>query len=239
MSPAMANPFSYEGKRVVVTGAYSGVGAALVELLSELGAAHVTVLDVRKPSGPVDVYLETDLGDPAALDGAIAAIDGRVDVLFNNAGVAGTQPARTVMSVNYLALRRLSEALLDRIPAGGAIVNTASIAGLTGTPTMVGYGASKHAVVGITKTAARELAADGIRVNAICPGYVETRMMGSIEEGMSPNDPTKMKQRIASSVPLKRYATPEEIAAFVAYLCSPDASYITGGIFPIDGGRTA
>jgi NAD(P)-dependent dehydrogenase (short-subunit alcohol dehydrogenase family) len=125
----MTNPFSYAGKRVVVTGAATGVGAALLDLLAEIGGPQVTVLDVKAPSGPHTRFLETDLSDRTAVDAAIDAIDGPVDVLFNNAGVAATQAPRVVLAVNYLALRRLSETLLDRIPAGGAIVNTASIAG--------------------------------------------------------------------------------------------------------------
>jgi NAD(P)-dependent dehydrogenase (short-subunit alcohol dehydrogenase family) len=128
----MTNPFSYAGKRVVVTGAATGVGAALLDLLAEIGGPEVTVLDVKAPSGPHARFIETDLSDRAAVDAAVSeigALDGPVDVLFNNAGVAATQAPRVVLSVNYLALRRLSEALLDRIPAGGAVVNTASIAG--------------------------------------------------------------------------------------------------------------
>ena len=122
------NPFSFEGKRAVVTGAATGVGAALIELLAELGAAHVTVLDVKKPTGPCRRFLETDLSDKKAVDRAIAAIEGPVHALFNNAGVAATQAPRTVLAVNVLALRRLSEGLFERMPVGAAIVNTASIA---------------------------------------------------------------------------------------------------------------
>src|SRR3954454_10424450 len=125
----MSSPFSYEGKRVVVTGAATGVGAALIDVLAELGADHVTVLDVKPPSGPHDRYLESNLADEAAVDAALRELSGPVHALFNNAGVADTSPPHTVLSVNYLALRRLSEGLLDRIPEGGAIVNTASTAG--------------------------------------------------------------------------------------------------------------
>ena len=123
------HPFSYEGRHAVVTGGASGVGAALVELLHELDAERVTVIDRNPPKGKGDAFIAADLADEDAVHGAIAAVDGTVDVLFNNAGVADTQPPRTVLSVNYLALRTLSEALLDRIPEGGAIVNTASTAG--------------------------------------------------------------------------------------------------------------
>jgi NAD(P)-dependent dehydrogenase (short-subunit alcohol dehydrogenase family) len=121
--------FSYQGRRAVVTGAARGVGAALLELLVELGAAHVTALDLSAPSGAHDAFVAADLSDEHAVSDAIARIDGPVHVLFNNAGVADTQLPHTVLSVNYLALRTLSEGLLDRIPDGGAIVNTASTAG--------------------------------------------------------------------------------------------------------------
>jgi NAD(P)-dependent dehydrogenase (short-subunit alcohol dehydrogenase family) len=121
--------FSYEGSRVVVTGGSRGVGAALLDMLAELDVAHVTVLDVAPPSGPHDVFIRTDLADEQAVRAAIAAIEDPVHVLFNNAGVADTQPSHAVLSVNFLALRTLSEELLARMPEGSAIVNTASTAG--------------------------------------------------------------------------------------------------------------
>jgi NAD(P)-dependent dehydrogenase (short-subunit alcohol dehydrogenase family) len=125
----MAHLFSYQGLRVVVTGGASGVGAALLEVLAELDVAHVTVLDLNAPSGPHDAFVSANLGDEAAVRAAIDAIGEPVHVLFNNAGVADTQPPAVVFAVNYLAVRTLSESLLDRMPEGSAIVNTASIAG--------------------------------------------------------------------------------------------------------------
>ena len=125
----MSNPFSYAGKSVVVTGAATGVGAALLDVLAELDVAKVTVVDIKAPSGPHDVFVEANLGTPEGVASVLAAVDGQVDTLFNNVGVADTQPPRTVFAVNTLALRALSEGLLDRIPEGGAIVNTASTAG--------------------------------------------------------------------------------------------------------------
>ena len=122
-------PFSYEGRRVVVTGAASGVGAALLDVLAEVDVAHVVVLDRKEPSGPHDAFLEVDLADERAVRGAMAQIDGPLHGLFNNAGVADTSPPHTVLGVNYLALRTLSEGLLDRMVDGSAIVNTASLAG--------------------------------------------------------------------------------------------------------------
>jgi NAD(P)-dependent dehydrogenase (short-subunit alcohol dehydrogenase family) len=124
-----SQPFGYQGRRVVVTGAARGVGAALLEVLAELGAEHVTVLDLTAPTGPHDRFVAADLSDEAAVRAAVAQIDAPVHALFNNAGVADTQPPQTVLAVNYLALRTVSEALLARMPDGGAIVNTASIAG--------------------------------------------------------------------------------------------------------------
>jgi NAD(P)-dependent dehydrogenase (short-subunit alcohol dehydrogenase family) len=125
----MTHPFSYEGRRAVVTGGSRGVGAALLDVLAELDAAHVTVLDLDQPDGPHHAFVATNLAEEEAVRAAIDAVDGPVDVLFNNAGVADTSPPPVVFAVNYLALRTLSESLLDRMPEGGAIVNTASTAG--------------------------------------------------------------------------------------------------------------
>jgi NAD(P)-dependent dehydrogenase (short-subunit alcohol dehydrogenase family) len=125
----MTHPFSYEGRRAVVTGGSRGVGAALLELLAELDAGYVTVLDLKAPDGPHDTFIATDLSSERSVRDALAAIDAPVHALFNNAGVADTSPPRTVIAVNYLALRTLTEGLLDRMPEGGSIVNTASMAG--------------------------------------------------------------------------------------------------------------
>ena len=103
-----------------LTGAYSGVGAALLELLDELGAEHITVIDLKEPSGPASRFVQADLSSEAAVDAAIDAIDGPVHALFNNAGVAGTMPVNTVMAVNYLAVRQLTEGLRDRMAEGSA-----------------------------------------------------------------------------------------------------------------------
>jgi NAD(P)-dependent dehydrogenase (short-subunit alcohol dehydrogenase family) len=124
------HPFSYEGRRVVVTGAASGVGAALLDVLADVDVEHVVALDLNKPSGPHHVFVEVNLADEAAVRDAVATIDGPVHGLFNNAGVADTSPPEIVLRVNYLALRTLSEGLLDRMPQESAIVNTSSLAGL-------------------------------------------------------------------------------------------------------------
>lgn len=125
----MTHPFSFTGRRVVVTGGSRGVGAALLDVLAELDAAHVTVVDVNPPTGPHDAFIEANLSDEDSTRTAAAAIDGDVHALFNNAGVADTSPPGVVIAVNYLSVRTLTESLLDRMPDGSAVANTASMAG--------------------------------------------------------------------------------------------------------------
>jgi NAD(P)-dependent dehydrogenase (short-subunit alcohol dehydrogenase family) len=120
----------------------------------------------------------------------------------------------------------------------GAIVNTASVAGLFGSPGMAGYCASKHGVLGLTKVASTDVAAMGVRVNAVCPGPVETRMMRSLEAQRSPNNPQGVHDAYAAGIPAGRYAQPEEIAGAVLYLCSDLAGDVTGTQIIIDGGRS-
>ena len=253
----------FEEKVVIVTGAAGGIGrAAAVRFASE--GATIVAVDVDEAAladtsaaveavGGAATVVRADVTSAEEVDGYVAAaVDahGGVDVLFNNAGIEGVAaPLETypedvfdrVIGVNlkgvWLGMRAVADAIRTR--GGGAIVNTASIAGLTGTAGLIAYGASKHAVVGMTKTAATELAPAGIRVNAVCPAPIETRMMRSIEAGMNPDDPEEVKKLVTESLPLGRYGEPEEVASLVAYLASDDASYITGGIYPVDGGRMA
>ena len=146
-----------------------------------------------------------------------------------------------VISVNvkgvFLGLRHVLPVMLAQ--KSGAVVNTASVAGLTATPGMPAYVASKHAVIGLTKTASGEVAKMGVRVNAVCPGPVDTRMIHSLEQMIDPSDPAKVSRRYQSAIPTGRYTTVEEIANMVVFLCSDLASNTTGGQFVVDGGRTA
>jgi NAD(P)-dependent dehydrogenase (short-subunit alcohol dehydrogenase family) len=253
----------FDGKVVVVTGAGGGIGraaslrfgsegASVVAVEVDLPALEETVTLVERAGGTIigalaDVSLSADW---ARVGEQATARFGGIDCLFNNAGILGPiaplldypeDVFDRVLAVNvkgvWLGIKVLAP--LIRARGGGAIVNTASIAGLTGSPTLVAYGASKHAVIGITRSAARALGADGIRVNAVCPGFIETRMMEAIEEGNNPADPEAVRRALNAVVPLGRYGQPEEVAAFVAFLCSADASYINGGAFTIDGGRLA
>jgi NAD(P)-dependent dehydrogenase (short-subunit alcohol dehydrogenase family) len=258
----MADPYSYEGKRVVVTGAATGVGAALIEVLAELGAEHVTVLDVKPPTGPHDRYLEVNLADEGAVDAAISEFTGPVHALFNNAGVADTSPPRTVIGVNYLALRRLSESLLDRIPEGGAIVNTASTAGgqwashadqinelldiadwdrtLDWTDANLGllgvqpYFFSKELVQVYTLRSARPTIRRGVRTNSVCPSPIDTPLLKDFRETMT----DKLIDWNISETN-GRTVSAREVATVLAFLGSDGASYVNGVNLLVDAGFTA
>ena len=261
----MTNPFSYEGKRVVVTGAATGVGAALIEVLAELDVAHVTAIDLNRPSGSHHAFLETDLSKEAAVRAAVTRIAGPVHVLFNNAGVADTQPPDTVLSVNYLALRTLSEGLLDRMPEGSAIVNTASTAGglwrkrakeinalldvdladgwaaplqwcNENLPTLgqSPYNFSKEVVVVHTFRSSRATMRRGVRTNVVCPGPIDTPLLPEFRATTSDKIVDWNIREMGG-----RAVRPREVATTLAFLGSPDASYLNGVSIDIDGGFNA
>jgi NAD(P)-dependent dehydrogenase (short-subunit alcohol dehydrogenase family) len=251
----------YTGKRVVVTGAATGVGAALLEVLAELGGRDVTVLDIKQPSGPHSRFLSADLSDRSAVDAAIAELgSGPVDALFNNAGVADTLPAETVFTVNALALRHLSTALLPQVPAGGAIVNTASIAGAqwparlqliqellategwdaglewfashdTGDST---YSFTKEVVQVFTMQFSRPAAARGVRVNSVCPSPIDTPLLPDFRKTMTDRLIDWCVQEAGG-----RLVTPREVASCLAWLGSPAASFVSGVNLNVDMGFSA
>ena len=253
----------FEGKVVVITGAAGGIGRASAERFASEGAR---VVAVDLPNSPLDetVAAVEGAGGEALAVGADVTVWADheryvqetlerfrgIDCFFNNAGIEGwvgplvdypEDVFDQVIAVNlkgvWLGLKAVAPAMRQR--GAGAIVNTASTAGLGATPSLVAYGASKHAVIGITRSAAMEFAADKIRVNAICPAPIETRMMRSIERGGHPDDPEGRRQTIAAGLPLGRYGEPHEVAALVAFLCSDEAGFITGSFYPIDGGSKA
>jgi NAD(P)-dependent dehydrogenase (short-subunit alcohol dehydrogenase family) len=257
----MSNPFSYENKRVVVTGGATGVGAGLLEVLAEQGAAHVTVLDLKEPTGPHTRFMQCDLSDQVAVVAAVAAIDGPVDVLFNNAGVADTLPPATVISVNYLALRSLSEGLLPKMPEGGAIVNTASTAGgqwpsridminevldLGGNweSTLawldshdIGtapYFFSKELVQVYTLRSSRPTLQRGVRTNSVCPSPIDTPLLKDFRETMSDK---LIDWNIEQGN--GRPVTPREVGLVLAFLGSDAAVYVNGVNLLVDAGFTA
>lgn len=258
----MSDPFSYAGKHVVVTGGATGVGAALLELLAEIGSPEVTVLDLKAPSGSHARFVETNLSDPSAVDAALDAIDGPVDVLFNNAGVAATQPPRVVLAVNYLALRRLSEGLLDRIPEGGSIVNTASTAGgmwadhIAQINELLDLGdweksldwidANLEGVGGDSYSFSKEVVrvwgmrhshatiTKGVRTNSVCPAPIDTPLLEDFKATIGENVMQWMVQQGTG-----RYMTAREVAMPIAFLGSDAAIYVNGHDLVTDGGFNA
>jgi NAD(P)-dependent dehydrogenase (short-subunit alcohol dehydrogenase family) len=214
-------------------------GNAAAGVAAEIGKAAISVAADVTRAADVQAYVK------AALDAF-----GRIDLFHNNAGIEGKVAPTAeydeavydaVMGVNakgvFLGLRHVLPVMIRQ--GSGAVVNTASIAGLVGTIGMSAYVASKHAVIGLTKVAAGEVGPLGIRVNAVCPGPIATRMVQDIARQVSPNNPEGVEQRYAGGIPLRRYGTAEEVANLVLFLCSDLASNITGAQYAVDGGRTA
>ncbi len=252
----------FTNKVVIVTGAASGLGLASAQRLAAEDAKLVLV-DLRQDavdtavrklrSETKAVAVAADVSDLKQVKAYVRkAVDtyGRIDGFFNNAGIEGkVAPTAeydeamfdTVMNINvkgvFLGMRHVLPVMLQQ--KHGAIVNTASVAGLVASPGMPAYVASKHAVIGLTKTAAGEVARSGVRVNAVCPGPIDTRMIHSLESMLNPADPASVGDRYQSNIPIGRYGTAEEVANLVLFLCSDLASNITGAQYVVDGGRTA
>jgi NAD(P)-dependent dehydrogenase (short-subunit alcohol dehydrogenase family) len=253
----------FTGKIALITGGANGIGRATalgfarggakVVLVDRDAAAGEATAGVIRQQGGEARYVTADVTKSAEVRGYVkTALDtyGSIDCFFNNAGIEGKwahtaeydeDTFDAVIGVNvkgvFLGLRHVLPVMLQQ--KRGAIVNTASVAGLVATPGMPAYVASKHAVIGLTKTAAGEVARQGIRVNAVCPGPVDTRMIHSLEAQLNPSDPASISRRYQSAIPLGRYVAPEEIANTVLFLCSDLAAAITGAQYVVDGGRTA
>lgn len=248
----------FEGKVTLVTGAGSGIGRATARAFAREGA-RVAVADIDKAGAEETVALveeaggeaaafSVDVTDEASVEALVAAVVerfGGLDCAHNNAGIAG--PIARTADLDTADFRRLLEVnvvgvflcLKHEIPVmegrgAGAIVNTSSGAGLRGVPYLPGYATTKHAVLGLTKSAAHEYAAQGIRVNAVCPGPISTPMLDTITA-----DNEALRKMFSSNVPMGREGTPEEVAELVVWLCSPAASYMNGAAVSVDGGSLA
>ena len=249
---------SFAGKVALVTGAGSGIGLATAKAFGEAGASVVladrgedavrAAAEGLSASGGKALAVRCDVTDDtqvaSMIDRTVSAF-GRLDAAFNNAGVmqrrvdtaeiSGDEWDR-VMAIN---LRGVWSCMKYELPqmlrnGGGAIVNCSSIGGVIGVPGLAAYHAAKHGVIGLTKTAALEYATRKIRINAVCPGTINTPMAESLTGG----DP-KILAEFLKDEPIGRIAEPEEVAAAVLWLCSPGASYVVGHALFVDGGYTA
>jgi hypothetical protein len=244
----------FEGKLAFVTGAGSGIGAATSKLLAARGA-RVAVADINvdavtriaseiERDGGYALPVRIDVADPASVEEAVAKAtrDGGLDLAVNAAGITGALAPcadhgvadwQRIVGVNltgtFLCMRAQIAAMLRK--GGGTIVNVSSIMGSHALPGTAAYAASKHGVEGLTKAAALDYAKQGIRINAVAPGYVDTPMIA----GRKP----AVEEKIVAMHPIGRIAEPEEIAKVIAFLLSADASFITGSIHLADGGFSA
>lgn len=241
-----------QGKKAIVTGGTRGIGFAVVQTFLRNGASvalfgsrqetvdkALAALKAENPDWEV-IGMAPDLTDYAAVDAAFAEVEkafGRIDILVNNAGISAREPLydytpeafEKMMRLNVSAVFNGCRAVAPRMKAqgGGSIINTSSMVSLYGQPSGVGYPTSKFAVNGMTRSLARELGRDNIRVNAVAPGVTRTDMVTNL--------PQEIVQRVCAPIPLGRMGEPEEVANAFLFLASDLASYITGEILQVDG----
>jgi len=252
------NPLDFRGKVAVVTGAGSGMGLVTAQAFAEAGAA-VVLADFKEDgvkaeaqklaaAGHKVIAVRCDVSDETQVEQMVAqtvSTFGRLDAAFNNAGVmfpavetadaSGDEFDRmTAINLKGVWNCMKHELLQMRNQGSGAIVNNSSIGGLIGVPGRAIYHGTKHGVLGLTKSAALEYAARGIRINAVCPGTINTPMVAE----MLAKEPEAMKE-ILRNQPNKRIGEPEEIASVVLWLCSPGSSFVIGHALAVDGGFTA
>ncbi len=248
-----------KNKVVLITGGSAGIGEAAAKLFAA-GGASIAIADIDdagekvvaqlKKDGTQAAFFKVDVSDPQQMKQCVQDTVkefGQIDVFLNNAGIEGEinplmdysdETFDKVMQVNvkgvFNGLKHVLPVMVEQ--GAGSVVNTSSVAGIRGFPGFAAYSASKHAVIGLTRVAAAEVASQGVRVNAVCPGPVDTRMMESIEEKVGED---QARASFEESIPSGRYATVEEIAEVMVFLSSEEASAVNGVAYPIDGGQTA
>ena len=258
----MTDRIRLDGRVAVVTGAAGVIGAATIRLLAERGARIVAVdrreLDLKAairelPASAQALAISADVTDEDEVAGYVrTTIEkfGAIDAFHNNAGIEGEiksiteyslETFRKVLDVNvvgvFLGMKHVLPVM--RKQNKGSIINTASIAGLMGSPHIAVYSASKHAVVGLTKSVAWECTGTGVRVNCICPGLIESRMLSTITQARNGGNAPMPHEKLVERIPARRLGQASEVASIVAFLASDEASYVSGSAYTVDGGRTA
>jgi NAD(P)-dependent dehydrogenase (short-subunit alcohol dehydrogenase family) len=258
----MPDRIRLDGRVAVVTGAAGVIGTATIKLLAERGARIVAVdrkrADLEAAIGdlPASAQAVAVAGDVTSEDevkdyvGVALSKFGTIDVFYNNAGVEGEvkpitdytlEAFRRVIDVNvigvFLGLKHVLPVMLKQNK--GSIINTASIVGLMGSPHIAVYSASKHAVVGLTKSTAWECSGTGVRINCVCPGLIDSRMLSAIFQGRFGGNAPPPMDKIVERIPARRLGLASEVASIVAFLASDEASYVSGSAYTVDGGRTA
>ena len=249
------------GKVAVITGAAGGIGKAVAHRFVSEGAK--VVLSDNDFEGLRKVGEEFEHETCSCIPGDVTqkqhneqlareAIDkfGALHIFVANAGVEGRvssilesseEEFERLMSINvkgpWLGLKSVIPAMLEH--NGGSIIITSSIAGVMGAPSLAPYSMSKHAVIGLMKSAAKEFGSQNIRVNTVNPGFINTRMMRSIEQGMNPEKPSDAKDAMTQRVPMQRYGEPSDVAALILFLASDESRFITGANYLLDGGSRA
>ena len=250
-------------KVVLITGGAGGIGKATALLFLENGA-HVVLVDLKEEvlaeaRNDLQQYEDqlytitadvTNEQDVASYVGETVERYGKIDVFFNNAGISGPfamikdldkEQFDLLLNINvtgvFLGLKYVIRQM--ELQGSGSIINTASNAAYIGSAGMAGYIASKHAVAGLTKTAALEVAASGIRVNAVAPAAIDTQMLFDIQTNISPENPDVAGEAIKQGIPVGRFGTPREVAQIVYFLASDAASFVTGSLYNVDGGMQA
>jgi 3-oxoacyl-[acyl-carrier protein] reductase len=250
MTKTQPQMFDLHGQTAIVTGAATGIGEAIAARLASAGARVIVAdLDLEGANGVAETIqngsfaLKCDVSDARSVDSAVSAVleqTGRLDILVNNAGIAGTsaplweqtdQDWHRAVAVNLSSVFFFCRAVIPhmRERGYGRIVNIASIAGKEGNPRMVPYSATKAGVIGLTKSLGKEVASEGICVNAVTPAVVRTKIL----EQLTKEQVDYMTERI----PMRRTGKPEEIAAVVHFLASPDCSFVTAQCYDASGGR--
>lgn len=246
-------------KVVVITGGTGGIGSQVADLFYNAGA-KVVIVDINEQKlkevavkyNKNILTIKVDLNEESEINSMFHKVletFGSVDVFINNAGTEGKlcdfediqiDDLLSVYRINVFApLLCMQHCIRHMKNRGGSIVNIASVAGVAGSPKLGVYSSSKHALIGLTKTAALENVTNNIRVNAICPSPVKTRMIDSIDSMRTPGDFSKSRKEYEAKIPMNRYADPIEIANLIYFLASDKASYITGAAYRIDGGMGA